>query len=45
MAILFGIGLIALFAVLAILTDATDPRDDRYDPRSNLPFWTALGRR
>jgi len=45
MAIVFGLILIAAFAAVAILVDPADPRDEDFDPRNNLPFWTALGRR
>jgi hypothetical protein len=45
MVIVFGLILIAAFAVVAILIDPADPREEPFEPRNNLPFWAALGRR
>lgn len=45
MVIVFGLILFAAFAVVAILIDPVDQRQDPFDPRKDLPYWAALGRR
>ena len=45
MLLVIGLAIIAAFAVVAILIDPEDRSQASYDPRSDLPFWTFLGRR
>lgn len=45
MLLVIGLAIIVVFSVVAILIDPEDHSRTSYDPRTDLPFWTFLGKR
>ena len=45
MLFVIGLAIIVVFSVVAILIDPEDQPRSSYDPRTDLPFWSFLGKR